>query len=123
MLSKFCSRFAVFSMVTLASVGAHANDGNDHFVTLSGACTLWSNTHSNDTIRIVVTPADYYNPAGAICCDVDSYMVASNISAEARQRIYSTILAAKLAGKAVKLYVDSDGCEQGRPRVLNVTIV
>jgi len=125
MLHKFFSRSA-FLVVALASVLAHANDGNNGIVTLSGAYTLWSNTYSNNTVRIVVASGDYYNPSS--CSNLDSYMVSSSISAEARQRIYSTLLAAKLAGKAVKLNVDNGGCEgdgpthQDRPRVLNVMI-
>ncbi len=116
------SRFAAFFMVTLASVLAYANDGNNGLVTLSPAYTLWSNTYQDNTIRIVLPAGDYYNPAGAVCNNVDSYMVSSSITAEARQRIYSTLLAAKLASKPVKLRLDTNVCEQGRPRVLNVTI-
>jgi hypothetical protein len=107
-------------MVSLASVGAHAHDGANNWVTLSGAYTLWSNTHNNNTIRIVLPANDYYNPQS--CSNVDSYMVASSLSTEARQRIYSTLLAAKLASKPVKLYVSSNACEDARPQVLNVTI-
>lgn len=49
-------------------------------------------------------------------------MVSSALSAEVRQRIYSTLLAAKLAGRPVRLYLDTNACESNRPRVNNVTI-
>jgi hypothetical protein len=112
----------VCTALIFGSLQARAHDGNNGFVTLSGVYTLWSNTYAGDTIRIVVTSLDYYNPAGSACTNVDSYMVSSAISAEARQRIYSTLLAAKMAGKPVKLSLDTNYCEQARPRVLNVTL-
>lgn len=130
MFHKFFSRFAAFAMVTLASVGASANDGSNGAVTLTAdSYILWANAlGSNNVIRMVVKNGDYYNAAGKtsagawVCTDVDSYMVSSTLPADARQRIYSTLLAAKLAGKAVRLYVDSNTCEDKRPKVYQVTV-
>jgi hypothetical protein len=125
MLHKCISRFAVFSifsMVTLASVLAHAHDGNNGWVTLNVPYSLWTNTYGDNTIRIMLKTVDYYNPSACPAGNVDSYMVSTGIPAEARQRIYSTLLAAKLAGKPVKLFLDTNSCEQGKPKILHVTI-
>ena len=123
MLHKFFSRSAVFAMVTLASLGASAHDGSNGQVTLAASSyKLWTNTPgAGNAIRISLLVADYYNASGN-CTDVDSYMVSSALPAEARQRIYSTLLSAKLAGKPVRLYIDSNNCESQRPMVMNVTI-
>jgi hypothetical protein len=122
MLHKFISRCAVFAMVTLASLGASAHDGNNGTVTLAAdSYKLWTNAGAGNVIRISLKVADYYNPAEH-CNDVDSYMVAAALGAEVRQRIYSTLLSAKLAGKPVRLYLDTNACEEQRPRVVNVTI-
>jgi hypothetical protein len=102
-----------------ATSAALAHDGNNGWVTIS-TFNLWSNTYSTDTIRIEA--ADYYNPAGAACNNVDSYMVSSTISSEARQRIYSTLLAAKLANKSVRLSLDTSTCQEGRPKILYVML-
>ena len=71
---------------------------------------LWSNTYLLDVIRVEVGGV-IQNPGG--CSDPDSYMVLTTLSAEAKQRIYSTLLAAKLAGRPVRLRVD--GCESNKP--------
>lgn len=123
MFGKILSRVAVFGLVTLASAGASAHDGNGPFVTLnSGSYALWSGTYTDPTIRIILTVSDYYNPA--TCGNNDSYMVSTTISAESRQRLYSTLLAAKLAGKPVKLVLETANnvCEQGRPKVVSVIV-
>lgn len=111
----------MFSMKRIFQVGlllaltgapiAHAN-----WATLTNF-TLWSNTHSNSTIRLVV-PGALVNPSG--CTDPDSYMVQSTLSTDAQKRIYATLLAAKLSGKSVQAWVS--GCESNRPAILNVTI-
>ena len=123
MLHKFFSRSAVFAMVTLASLGASAHDGNNGMVTLAAdSYSLWTTAGSGNVIRISLHNGnDYYNASGN-CNDVDSYMVASALGTEVRQRIYSTLLSAKLAGKPVRLYLDTNNCEENRPRVVNVTI-
>lgn len=113
-------RSIIFAAVLLgATSAASAHDGNNGWVTIS-TFNLWSNTYNSDTIRIEAT--DYYNPAGAVCNNVDSYMVSSTISAEARQRIYSTLLAAKMANKSARLSLDTSTCQEGRPKVLNVML-
>ena len=108
---------AVF-VYALASF-SHAHNGNNGWVTLS-TFTLWSNTYEADTIR--VSAPDYYNPAGAVCNNPDSYMVSSTISEQARQRIYSTLLAAKMANKPVNVSLATNTCQEGRPKIINVTI-
>lgn len=118
MLHKFLSRLGTFSMVTLVSAFGYAHDGNDGVVTLNTPYSLWSNTDNGDVVRLSLDNGEYYNPSA--CTNVDSYMVSTAIPAEARQRIYSTLLSMKLAGKPVKLFVE--GCEDGRPRVRNVIV-
>lgn len=123
MLHKTFTRLSVFAMVTLAALGASAHDGDGGQVTLTAdSYKLWSNTPgSNNVIRISMRADSVYNPSQN-CTDLDSYMVSSVIPEVARQRIYSTLLAAKLAGRPVRLYIDTNACEDKRPRVNNVTI-
>lgn len=98
---------------------------------------LWSNTYNSDTIRIS-TPGGVSNPDN--CAESDSYMVSpiftleeapdpqsSTADLEATiqkqhvlNRIYSTLLAAKMSGKPEKLYLDD--CYRNRPAVRNVII-
>jgi hypothetical protein len=78
---------------------------------------LWSNTYENDIIRIQV-PSGYQNPSS--CSEPDSYMVLTTLSEYSKQRIYSTLLAAKMANRPVRLWVD--GCLNDRPTVQNVIL-
>ena len=80
--------------------------------------TLWSNTYETDTIRVYKKDNQpVVNPNS--CGDPDSYMVASRLSEDARERIYSSLLAAKMANRTVKIWVS--GCERERPAILHVT--
>lgn len=98
----------------------HAHNGNNGQVTTEGF-TVWSNTYGSDTIRVF--PNDgVYNPAGSSCSDPDSYMVSTSLSKEAQQRIYATLMAAVMAKHAVDLILDTNGCEDGRPKILHVAI-
>ncbi len=96
-----------------------SHDGNDGWVTAKNF-TLWSNTYTSERIRLQVSDG-YYN-ASRRCNNVDSYMVSVTLSKDAQQRIYSTLLSAVLAKRAVRLFIDSNTCEGGRPKILNVTI-
>jgi len=78
---------------------------------------LWSNTYLLDIIRVQVG-GTVQNPSG--CSDSDSYMVLTTLSEEAKQRIYSTLLAAKLAGRPVRLRID--GCESNKPAIISVVL-
>jgi len=49
-------------------------------------------------------------------------MVASELSTEAQQRIYSTLLAAKLSNKSVKAFINTGECEQSCPKIMNIVI-
>lgn len=102
---------AIVLMAMVYSANATAE-----FVTLSNF-TLWSNTYANAQIRLsdVGVPI---NPSG--CTDLDSYMVLSSLSAEIKNRIYSTLLSAKAMNRPVKLWVE--GCESNRPAILTVII-
>lgn len=111
-------RKVVIACLILMSTPLLAHNGNDGFVTADGY-KLWSNTYGTNVIRVF--PSDgYYNPAS--CANVDSYFVSTEISLESQQRIYSTLLAAKLASKPVVLRLDTDYCEDNRPRILHVII-
>lgn len=107
----------IFALVLIASQSI-AFSGNNGWLTIDDF-TLWSNTYTTDTVRIEID-GDYYNPAN--CTDTDSMMVAAELSEEARARIYSTLLAAKLSSTPVKLFIDSSSCERTRPKVLNVVL-
>ncbi|WP_419227329.1 hypothetical protein [Alteromonas sp. OM2203] len=98
---------------------AFAHDGNDGWVTIE-SFKLWSNTYQTNTIRVVVDDS-VYNPAKT-CSDIDSYMVASELSEESKNRLYSMLLAANLAGKPVKVFVDKSSCERNRPKIMNAVL-
>ncbi|UTW44511.1 hypothetical protein KFE80_08895 [bacterium SCSIO 12696] len=78
---------------------------------------LWSTTYGNDVIRVL--------PVGATviadgCTDPDSYMVKTSLPEAVKARIYSTLLAAKMAGKTVK--ITTSACEDNRPAINNVIL-
>ena len=99
----------------------YGHNGNDGWVTIE-RFILWSNTYNNPQIRISIVGDSVYNPAG--CADADSYMVATELPQAVQDRIYSTLLAAVMAGKRVTLRLDNapGRCELTRPKVLNVRI-
>lgn len=78
---------------------------------------LWSNFYLGNIIRVEVG-GTVENPAG--CSNPDSYMVLTTLPDEVRQRMYSTLLAATLAGRSVRLRVH--GCETDRPAVISVVL-
>lgn len=86
------------------------------FVTLT-QFSLWSDTYGEDTIRIT-SSVGISNPEG--CTDPDSYFVRSTLSSTVKSRIYSTLLAAKMGGKSVNVFLD--GCESSRPGISTVVI-
>jgi hypothetical protein len=79
---------------------------------------LWSNTYTADTIRVETSEARM-NPSN--CSDPDSYMVLSTLSEPTQQRIYSSLLAAKMSNKIIRLRID--GCQSERPAIINVVLV
>lgn len=107
------------------SLFAIANDGNNGAVTVKGF-QLWSNTYNDPQIRIVVVGDTYYSPAmgGSVqtCTSIDSYMVSTTLPEKQQDRIYATLLSGVMANKAVVLILDTQTCEKGRPKVLNVMI-
>lgn len=81
---------------------------------------LWSNTYEQDTIRIEVNDG-YYNPA-EVRSDPDSYKVPSELTQEARDKLFSSLLAANLAEKSLKAFINASTCERQRPKIMNVVI-
>lgn len=103
----------------LVSLQTFAHNGNDGWVTAK-SYQLWTNTYGSKEIRVV--PNDgVYNPQG--CSDPDSYMVSTAHADSVQQRIYSSLLAAKLAGQSVRLNIDSSACQGSKPRILTVVIL
>ena len=78
---------------------------------------LWSNSYTDSQIRILVADTPV-NPSG--CADPDGYMVLSTLPQAVQQRIYSSLLTAKIADRPITLRVD--GCEDTRPAVLHVIL-
>lgn len=105
----------------LVSTLAQAHNGNNGWVTVKGF-DLWSNTYTDPQIRIIVSGDAYYNPAGSACTGVDSYMVSTALPDKQQDRIYSTLLSAVMANKAVQLRLDTNLCENNRPRIINVMV-
>jgi len=114
-MKKMCILF-----LSLYSSVIFANDGNDGWVTASNFA-LWTTTYGSDVIRVEVSDG-YYNPAGTVCTDLDSYMVSTALSKEAQQRIYSALLSASLANKSVRLFIDTNYCQNSRPMIKTVVI-
>ena len=78
---------------------------------------LWSNTYEWEVIRVIDLNGTQ-NPEG--CSDPDSYFVSQSLSLEAQNRIYSTLLAAKLSGLPIQVVLN--GCENTKPRITNVIL-
>lgn len=78
---------------------------------------LWSNFYLGSVIRVEVS-GTVENPAG--CSNPDSYMVLATLPEAVKQRMYSTLLAATLAGRSVRMRVH--GCETDRPAVISVVL-
>ena len=115
------NRLMFLIVMVSVSFSLSAHDGNDGWVTIQDY-KLWSNTYGSDTIRVEVSDG-YYNPDNSCPeSEIDSYMVSSSLSVEAQQRIYSTLLSALMASRSVRLRLDTNTCEQNRPKILNVTI-
>ena len=79
---------------------------------------LWSTTNGANTIRVI--------PTGALvdaqgCSDPDSYMVKTTLEEAAINRIYSSLLTAKMSDKPVKIYIQ--GCEVNRSAIVNVILI
>lgn len=106
---KAMKRF-VFALLACASVGAYAAQD----IQIDAAnIQLWSNINGDNRIRLMAPTV--VNAWG--CTDPDSYYVMSTIPQAAQSRIFATILTAKAMNRAVIIRVD--GCEDGRPRILN----
>ncbi len=107
-------------LISVAAGFAEAHDGNNGWVTVNNM-QLWSNTYLDPQIRVVLTGDTYYNPAVS-CASVDSYMVSTALTEKQQDRIYSTMLSAVMAKKSIMLRLDTNNCENGRPRIINVAI-
>lgn len=79
---------------------------------------LWSTTNGTDIIRLIPTGVAVNNAQAPSCPDADSYMVKSTLSASSIDRIYSSLLAAKMSSKPVTITIS--GCETSRPAIVNV---
>lgn len=79
---------------------------------------LWATTNGNDIVRVIPTAISVAN--GEACSDPDSYMVKSTLSAGQINRIYSTLLAAKISGKPVRLV--TSGCMTNRPAIVDALL-
>ncbi|OZY86298.1 hypothetical protein CBP51_04530 [Cellvibrio mixtus] len=107
------------ALVLLFSVNVFANNGNDGLVTVKNF-QLWSNTHNAPEIRVIISGDTYYNPSN--CPNPDSYMVTTALTEKIQDRIYSTLLSAVLAEKPLILRIENNGCQNGRPAIMNVII-
>lgn len=109
----------IFLIIGLLPSISIANNGNDGLVTIDNF-QLWSNTYNSPEIRVVITGDTYYNPSN--CPNTDSYMVTTAMSEKVQDRIYSALLSAVMAKKSVILRIENNGCQGGRPAIMNVII-
>jgi len=79
--------------------------------------SVWSNTYNDPTIR-VTTGETRFNPES--CTDPDSYMVDDTLPDLVKNRIFSTLMAAKMAGKKIRLWIS--GCYANRPAIKTVIL-
>jgi hypothetical protein len=105
---------ASISMYSLADINVDLNDFQ-----------LWSTTAGSDLIRVipkgvpVMTPQ--INSLAPTCTDYDSYMVKTTLTPAAINRMYSTLLAAKMSAKPVTIVLS--GCETNRPAIVSVELL
>lgn len=113
----------IISAMCLSAISAFASahNGNDGFVTVT-KFQLWSNTYNTVPIKMVVIGDTYYNPSNCPLATVDGYMVSTTLPDKVQDRIYSTLLSAIFANKSVILRIENNGCEAGRPAIMNVII-
>lgn len=111
--------FFTFLVLIFLSNISIANNGNDGFVTINDF-QLWSNTHNAPEIRVIIIGDTYYNPSN--CPNTDSYMVTTAMSEKVQDRMYSALLSAVMAKKSVVLRIENNGCQSGRPAIMNVVI-
>ena len=102
------------AFLLLMAVASSVNAANT-FVKIKDY-TVWSNTYSSDDIR--VSDVTVKNPDE--CTDPDSYFVASGLSADSKNRIYSALLAAAIADEEITIVIN--GCQQNRPAILSVLV-
>lgn len=79
---------------------------------------LWSTTNGDDLIRVIPTGTAVVANG---CSDPDSYFVKSTLSETVKDRIYNTLLSAKLSKQAVTIKLS--GCETNRPAIDTVIIL
>lgn len=96
------------SMFSFADVNVDLNDFE-----------LWSTTAGSDLIRVFPKGVPVNN--SATCGDADSYMVKTTLAPAAINRMYSTLLAAKMSAKPVRLMIS--GCETNRPAIVSVELL
>lgn len=111
----------VFSLLMVLAVPVFAHNGNNGWVTIKGF-DLWSSTYTDSQIRIIISGDTYYNPAGCNAAMVDSYMVSTAQPESHQNRMFSMLLAATMAGKAVSIRLDTNYCENNRPRIITVML-
>ena len=110
--------FLTLALCMIANLSL-AHNGNDGFVTIANF-QLWTNNYNEPQIRVIVSGDTHYNPSN--CSNSDSYMVSTALSDKVQDRVYSALLSATLAKKSVILRVENNGCENNRPRIMNVVI-
>jgi len=101
------------AMLGFMSLPAYSTDT---FVTLT-EYELWSNTYNDSQIRILDLDG-VSNPES--CTDPDSYFIDPATSDVLENRIYSTLLAAKIGNQEVTVVLNS--CWSNRPRIINVIL-
>ena len=109
----FMRKFKVMKWLLIAFISMPARAG---IVNLS-SFQLWSTTNGSDVIRVI---PDNASVVAEGCNDPDSYMVDTALTDAAKSRIYSTLLAAKMSDKPVRLNIQ--GCESNRPAINNVIL-
>jgi hypothetical protein len=84
---------------------------------------LWSNAYTAPQIRIALPNQTVKNPSACPgdANTIDSYMVNETLPVDVKQRIYSTLLAAKMAKISIRLRIE--GCYGGRPAITNVVLL
>ncbi|MBQ4831574.1 hypothetical protein J8L84_20050 [Alteromonas sp. MMG017] len=102
-------------LLTLFSSFSYANFAEVEISTFQ----LWSTTRGLNIIRVIPTNSGSLSNPGN-CTTLDSYMVRRSLTEEEKSRMYSTLLAAKMAGISVSLEIM--GCEENRPAIRDVIL-
>ncbi len=104
-------KFLVLLVIFLLSSNVYAGS----WITLkSEDYYLWPAVYSTDNVRLqLIDQSKLIDPSGCKSSASDSYFLQANLNTEIKNKIYSLILATKMAKQDIQIWVH--GCEGDNP--------